>query len=432
MHVQQKEAIPGNNFSGSLRVVVAEQDKAVREALIDKVYDALGVYADSCNTARGVDRLLEKYPGEIVLAIVDTRLPDAPQGEVLELLTDAKIPTIAISPEVTDEVASRLVDKHIIDCVLKRGEDELDIVTDIVERTLLNHKRKILLYSHSDFNRRKIRQMLDIHRYTVYDVRSEREARRKLHNEPDIALVLLDQSVIEEKELTLISSLRQHYRKEELAIAAVCDQRDTQRNARLLRAGLNDVFCQPHQADEFYYRVRHCVESVERVREIKFSATRDRLTGLYNRDYLFDVGAISFGTAQRGDTPISLAMIEIDGFDELVLEHGHRSADAMLANIAPVIQRELRNNDIIARYHTATFACVASNVGDHNAIMVFERLRQRIAGSEILAGTQTLRVTASIGVCTQLYGSLGEMIGAAQQSLAEASKTGNKVVVPPG
>lgn len=429
MNVQQQEATPGNNFRGSLRVLVAEQDKAVREALIDKVYEALGVFAESCNTARGVSRLLEKYPGEIVLAIVDTRLPDAPQGEVLEMLTSAKVPTIAISPDVTDEVAGRLVDRHIIDCVLKSGEGELDVITDIVERTLLNHRRKILLLSRSDFNRRKIRQMLDIHRYTIFDVRSEQEARRKLKEEPEISLVLLDQSVIEEDELSFISSLRQQHRKEDLAIAAVCDQRTTQRNARLLRAGLNDVICQPQQADEFYYRVRHCVESVERVREIKFSATRDRLTGLYNRDYLFDVGAISYNSASRGDSVISLAMIEIDNFDRLVLEQGNRSADAILATIADVIRGEMRKNDIVARYHTATFACLASSVSNHNAIMVFERLRQRIASCEVIEGGRKHRITASIGVSTELHDSFPDMIGAGQQALALAVAKGNCVNV---
>ena len=115
--IRTVESSPGNNFGNTLRVLIAEQEQAVRDALIDRVEQSLGVTADAVNTATAVRKLIEKHAGEYVLAVVDTRLPDAPNGEVLDTLIANSIPTIAISSKVDDEVADRLLDKHII-CLL--------------------------------------------------------------------------------------------------------------------------------------------------------------------------------------------------------------------------------------------------------------------------------------------------------------------------
>ena len=400
MRLQQQESIPGNDFGSTLRVLVAEQEQAVRDALVERVHDALGVQADAVNTASGVRKLLSAHEGEFVLAVVDTRLPDAPEGEVLEALISNQIPTIAISSQVTEQVVARLQDRHIIDCVIKRSDEDSELIADLVTRTLLNHQRKILFYSNNDFNRKIMRQLLDIHRYTIIDVRTEADVRRQLDTQPDISLVLVDYQAIEKDELSLISSLRQYYRREDLSIAAVCESPDPSCTARLLRAGANDVISKPYQADEFYYRIKQCVESVERVREIKFSATRDSLTGIYNRDYLFDVGEKIYAGAQRGDIQLSMAMIEIDDFDELTTRFGIEVSNEILKTIAPILQQELRKNDVLARYNAGTFICLASNVGDHNAIMVFERIRQTIATTPVQYGATVVSITGSIGVST--------------------------------
>lgn len=427
-----KKASPAesNDFGSTLRVLIAEQEQAVRDALIDRVEKTLGVTADAVNTAAAVRRLIEKHPGEYVLAVVDTRLPDAPNGEVLDALTSNAIPTIAISAKVTDEIANRLLDKHIIDCVLKRTDEDIDLLANIVQQTLCNPQRKILYFSTDDINRKKVRQLLDIHRYTIIDVRNKADIRRQLNDHRDISLVIMDQSTLQFNAIETISDLRQHYRREDLAITTICDHEDQQLGAKLLRAGANDVIRQPMPTDEFYYRIKQCVESVERVREIKYSATRDMLTGVYNRDYLYDVGEKLYASAKRGDIQLTLAMIEIDNFEQLTTQHGPEASNAVLKTLAPLLSAELRQNDVLARYDTSTFVCIASNVGEHNAIMVCERLRQVITKSRVEFQSKTLSVSCSIGATTNPEDTLLSMIGSAHQSLQTAIENGrNRVVV---
>ncbi len=428
MKTQQQHSIPGNDFGGTLRVLIAEQEQAIRDALADRVFKSLGVQADTVNTASAVRKLLESHADEFVLAVVDTRLPDAPEGEVLDSLTKNNIPTIALSSMVTESVVTRLQDKHVIDCVLKRTDEDINLLADIVERTLLNHRRKIIFYSNNDFNRKSIRQLLDIHRYSVVDVRSETDIRRQLENHSDTTLVLIDYHAIEADELSLINGLRQHYRREDLSIAVVSDEHNATSSARMLRAGATDVIYKQHQTDEFYYRVQQCVESIERVREIKYSATRDLLTGIYNRDYLFDIGEKLFAGAQRGDSLLAVAVIEIDNLDELTTNFGIELSNDVLKSAAALLTAEFRKNDILARYSAGTFVCLATNVGSHNAKMVFERVRQKLAKSAVDCGSQQITTSVSIGVSTQADDSLLSMIANAQDELNAAIQNGRNCV----
>lgn len=421
-----------NEFRGTLRVLIAEQEQAIRDALVDRVEKSLGVAVDAVNTAVAVRKLMEQHNGEYVLAVVDTRLPDAPNGEVLDTLIEKSIPTIAISSKVTDEIANRLLDKHIIDCVLKRTDEDTTRLADIVQQTLCNPQRKILYFSTDDFARKKTRQLLDIHRYTIIDVRNKADIRRQLNEHPDISLVIMDQSTLQFNAIDTISTLRQHYRREDLAIATLCDQHDQQLGAKLLRAGASDVIRQPMLADEFYYRVKHCVESVERVREIKYSATRDNLTGTYNRDYLFDVGEKLYASAMRGDIKLTLAMIEIDDFENITTQHGPQASNLVLETLAPLLSAELRQNDVLARYDASTFICLLSNVGEHNAIMVCERLRQLVTKNNIEHQSGNLTVSCSVGATTNTDNSFLDMVSNANQSLLNAIDKGRNCVVVSG
>ncbi|MEM7258648.1 MAG: diguanylate cyclase [Pseudomonadota bacterium] len=430
MRTQQQYSIPGNDFSGSLRVLIAEQEQAIRDALAERVYNSLGVQADTVNTASAVRKLLKSGADEFVLAVVDTRLPDAPDGEVLEVLTQNSIPTIALSSSVNENVVERMQDRHIIDCVLKRTDEDIELLADIVERTLRNHQRKIIFFSNNDFNRKSIRQLLDIHRYTIIDVRNEAEIRRQLGSHPETTLVLIDYLSIEQEELELINSLRQQYRREDLAIAVVCDEHSSRSSARMLRAGATDVIYRQHQTDEFYYRVHQCVESIERVREIKYSATRDLLTGVYNRDYVFDIGEKLFASAMRGDSPLAVAVIQIDNIGDLTTTHGIDVSNAVLKETAGLLSDEFRKNDVLARYSADTFICLATNVGSHNARMIFERVRQKLAKASVECQSHIATTSATIGVATSANDTLLSMIANAQAQLDSAIEGGrNRISV---
>ena len=154
------------------------------------------------------------------------------------------------------------------------------------------------------------------------------------------------------------------------------------------------------------------------------------LTGVYNRDYLFDVGEKLYASAQRGDIKLTLAVIEIDNFEETTTRHGPETSNAILETLAPMISAELRKNDILARYDSARFVCLANNVGQHNAIMVFERIRRLVSKTRVEHKSTVLSVSCSIGATTHPAEPFLDMISDARNLLGSAVTDGrNRVVV---
>ena len=136
-----------------------------------------------------------------------------------------------------------------------------------------------------------------------------------------------------------------------------------------------------------------------------------------------------YASAQRGDMSLTLAMLQIDNFDQLTVDYGIEASNQALKTIARLLQTELRKNDVVARYNAGTFVALASNVGDHNAIMVLERIRQIIAKTPVHCGSSVLNITGSIGATTYPDETFVAMIGNAQESLRQAIEDGENSVV---
>ena len=122
-------------------------------------------------------------------------------------------------------------------------------------------------------------------------------------------------------------------------------------------------------------------------------------------------------------------MIDIDNFEDLTTQHSPKASNTVLETLAPLLSAELRQNDVLARYDASTFVCLISNVGEHNAIMVCERIRQLVNKSQIEYQETTFSVSCSIGATTDPDSSLLKMIGNAHQSLQEAINKGRNCVV---
>jgi diguanylate cyclase (GGDEF)-like protein len=164
-------------------------------------------------------------------------------------------------------------------------------------------------------------------------------------------------------------------------------------------------------------------------------AHTDKLTGLANRRCFDDLLEQEFKRAQRGRTPLSLILMDLDFFKQFNDCYGHPAGDACLHSAA----RELaalvvRAGDLAARYGGEEFAVLLPNTDQAGALAVAERIR--LAIQELQLPHRQSRagvVTASLGVATMDDGDRGfatalELIEQADRHLYAAKEAGRNTV----
>lgn len=128
-------------------------------------------------------------------------------------------------------------------------------------------------------------------------------------------------------------------------------------------------------------------------------ATTDPLTRLLNRRALHDRLAAEVQRADRYGAVLTLMLIDVDHFKEVNDTHGHLVGDAVLAQLAGVVQASLRTVDVAARYGGEEFIVILPETPLDGGVSIAERLRERMEGHEFFGMHGVpLRLTVSIGV----------------------------------
>lgn len=130
--------------------------------------------------------------------------------------------------------------------------------------------------------------------------------------------------------------------------------------------------------------------------KLRRDAETDGLTGLVNHRVFQERLRIEVKRAQRHRRPLSLALVDIDGFKLLNDTFGHQIGDDVLETVAGQLASVLRVNDIAARIGGDEFALLLPETDAHEAQVVAERARDSIRRETLNWGTS---LTISIGIC---------------------------------
>jgi diguanylate cyclase (GGDEF)-like protein len=133
-------------------------------------------------------------------------------------------------------------------------------------------------------------------------------------------------------------------------------------------------------------------------KELEYYATTDELTGLLNRRCLFERADQEAYRSTRYGRNMMLAMLDIDFFKEVNDSHGHQAGDLVLAHIAKIIAKNVRETDIIGRIGGEEFALVMPDTDLVGGKELCERIRQAVYEARINIGSQSVSVSISIGV----------------------------------
>ena len=125
----------------------------------------------------------------------------------------------------------------------------------------------------------------------------------------------------------------------------------------------------------------------------------DGLTQLHNRRHWQLCMQREFDRHARYDDPTTLVMIDIDNFKRINDTYGHLAGDKVIQHVSHILRQSLRETDCAGRYGGEEFAVVLSNTNAEHALHFAERLREKIATSEMRYESVKISVTVSIGIC---------------------------------
>jgi diguanylate cyclase (GGDEF)-like protein len=216
-------------------------------------------------------------------------------------------------------------------------------------------------------------------------------------------LILLDIMMPGLNGYEICTKLKSISKTKEIPVVFLTAKIETEDVTKGFKAGAVDYVTKPFNSFELLARVKTHVElktSRDLLKEQnellqKLSIT-DRMTGLYNHQYIIDSLSKRIAESKRYKQPLSVAMIDIDFFKKINDGHGHAFGDHVLIKISSIIEDIIRKTDMVGRYGGEEFLIIFTNTDLKNALKVTERIRESIEKQKW--DKPKLKITVSGGI----------------------------------
>ncbi|MEA3290019.1 MAG: hybrid sensor histidine kinase/response regulator [Campylobacterota bacterium] len=242
-------------------VLIVDDSKTIAKGL--KVYIEKIMPNVKCLIGFGIHdaaTILKKYKN-IDCALLDLHLPDAPDGQVVDLVNKLDIPIVVLSGKSNME--DKVNKTNVVDYVIKDGIYSFYYASSIVKQIIANKNIQVLVVDDSRVALEKTAYYLEKYNLNVLKAMNGKEALEVLEQNPDIRLVYTDYNMPVMNGLELIRELRKKYSKDRLSIIVVSTQSDSKTSATLLKYGANDFLDKNYNSEEFYARLNINLEILD-------------------------------------------------------------------------------------------------------------------------------------------------------------------------
>lgn len=267
------------------RILVVEDSKIVAAFMHDTLEENGDFLVSSAYSLAQVHEFLAQdqkldEQQRFFAAVLDLHLPDAPSGEVVDVVLQQGLPGVVLTSFIDKELRERIEAKGVVDYVLK-SPDAARQVREILLRLVRNKGVRILVVDDSQLQRRVTSDYLQRFGFHVLEAANGKQALTLLRQEKHVPLVITDYEMPEMDGFELCTSIRKFADKNQVAVIGVSGRDAGLLCVKLLKAGANDFLTKPFEREELYTRIMHTLETQDYIRQINNSL--QTISGMHER-----------------------------------------------------------------------------------------------------------------------------------------------------
>lgn len=418
-----------NDFSIAKPILVIEDSRSLALLLSQKLQEKWQCEVHIATNYQEAKDCLKKHRHEYHIVVTDLHLPDAPNGEIIDLIHRANLKSIVITGTFGEELKDSFSQKGVVDYILKNSFNSYQYVIEQVGRFYHNLSINILLVDDSTTSIKLLSHILIAQNFTVFTAKNGHEALTLLttHN---INLMITDYQMPDMDGIELTIETRKLFDKSQLSILGISAQNTNELGTQFIKNGANDFLLKPFSLEEFIWRINLNLDATKQLNKIKKLANEDYLTKLFNRRYFYTTGEVLFNTYQKDSEEVFIAILDIDKFKSVNDTYGHGVGDEVLIAFSNVLQFQFTEH-LIARLGGEEFAILFNNISLSRIENTLNMFRTTLEGLKISTQAGMLSITVSIGVgmSNDLDENLDSMFKRADDNLYLAKAQGRNRVI---
>ena len=297
---------------------------------------------------------------------------------------------------------------------------------------------RILIAEDDAMSRAMLERALQRTGYEVIAVEDGALALTQLANADPPRMALLDWVMPHKSGIDVCAEVRQRKDKAYTYLILLSSKESKQDIVQGLEAGADDYLTKPFDVEELKARLRageRILELEDRLVEaresMRFQATHDLLTSLWNRGVIMELMSREVHRSRREENCTAVMLCDIDHFKRVNDEHGHSVGDDVLCEVARRLRHSVRSYDMVGRYGGEEFLVVLNRCEPDSAFARAENLREAMEHKPIAARGLSVPVTISIGLAlsTDFPGEeVDQIMQAADAALYAAKRSGRNRV----
>jgi two-component system, cell cycle response regulator len=276
-------------------------------------------------------------------------------------------------------------------------------------------------------------------RFPVQILSDAQQALKVITGQAPPAIALIDAQLAAMSGIELVAEVKRRAGrsggKSPVWAMLMCDRVNMETVASATEAGVDDLLLKPVDLSDLQVRLRVAermqalmAQLDEQTRAVRFHASHDSLTGLWNRESLLNLLFPETDRVQRMRTPLTLLLLDLDHFSMINSEFGYDTGDKILQELAARFRRFLQSYDLIGRCGEDEFLIALPGCTADQAALMALRLKQTILQKPFSAGRDLVTLTASIGIAQSKGRSPLVVLREVERAMRDAKASGRNAI----